>query len=122
MYREGGQTVLHSPNRLSAHVSRCMKFCTRFRSPGCAFSNGCRTGCTIRLVSDGPELVSSSPARERNWVPLAIAAAAVVVVAGLVFFMMQRGAGKTPAAPVNPAADPYAANLPISNLQMSESS
>jgi len=53
--------------------------------------------------------------------PLAIAAAAVVVVAALVIFMMQRGAGKTTIAPVNAAPDPYAANLPVSNLQMSES-
>jgi hypothetical protein len=73
-------------------------------------------------VSDGPELISSSPARERNWAPLAIAAGAVVVVAALVIFMMQRGAGKATVAPVNAAADPYAASLPISNLQMSESS
>ncbi len=54
--------------------------------------------------------------------PIAIAAAAVVVIAVIVIVMMQRGAGKTTVAPVNAAADPYAANLPITNLQMSESS
>lgn len=54
--------------------------------------------------------------------PLAIAAAAVVVIAALVIILMERGAGRASVAPVNAAADPYAASLPISNLQMSESS
>ena len=54
--------------------------------------------------------------------PLAIAAAAVVVIAAVVIIMLERGSGRSTVAPVNAAADPYAANLPISNLQMSESS
>jgi hypothetical protein len=72
-------------------------------------------------VSDGPELISSAPPRERNWLPLAIAAGAVIVVAVLVIVMMERGANKASAAPVNASADPYSANLALSNLQMSES-
>ena len=54
--------------------------------------------------------------------PLAIAAAAVLVIAAAVILVLQHGAGRTTVSPVNAAADPYAANLPISNLQMSESS
>jgi Protein of unknown function (DUF2393) len=73
-------------------------------------------------VSDGPELISSSPARERNWMPLVIAAIAVAVIAGIVILVLQHGAGKVTVSPVNAAADPYAASLPISSLQMSESS
>jgi hypothetical protein len=73
-------------------------------------------------VSDGPELISSSPARERNWMPLVIAAAAVAVIAVVVILVLQHSAGKVTVSPVNAAADPYAASLPISNLQMSESS
>jgi hypothetical protein len=73
-------------------------------------------------VSDGPELISSTPVRERNWMPLAIAAIAVVVIAAVVIIMMERGAGRATVAPVNASSDPYAANLSISNLQMSESS
>jgi Protein of unknown function (DUF2393) len=73
-------------------------------------------------VSDGPELISSTPARERNWMPLAIAAAVVVVIAAAVILVMQHGAGRASVAPVNAPTDPYAVNLPISNLQMSESS
>lgn len=79
-------------------------------------------GCKIRVVSDGPELIKSSPARERNWAPLVIAAAAVVIVAVAAILLMERGANKATVAPVNAAADPYAASLAISNLQMSESS
>ncbi len=95
-----------------------MKFCTCFRLLAYSLSNGCK----IRVVSDGPELISSIPTRERNWIPLAIAAAAVVLIAVVVIVMMQRGANKTTVSPVNAAADPYASNLVIANLQMSESS
>ncbi len=54
--------------------------------------------------------------------PLVIAAAAVVVIAAAIIFFMQRGAGHSTVAAVNAPPDPYAASLPISNLQMSESS
>jgi len=54
--------------------------------------------------------------------PLAIAAGAVLVIAVVVILVMERGAGKATVAPVNAPADAYADNLPISNLQMSESS
>jgi Protein of unknown function (DUF2393) len=54
--------------------------------------------------------------------PLAIAAAAVVVIAAVVILSMEHGAGRATVAPVNAPDDPYAANLPISNLEMSESS
>ena len=54
--------------------------------------------------------------------PLVIASAAVVVIAAVVILVMERGAGRSSVAPVNAAADPYAGSLPISNLQMSESS
>ncbi len=54
--------------------------------------------------------------------PLAIAAAAVLVIAAAVLLVMQRGAGRATVSPVNAPADSYAANLPITNLAMSESS
>jgi hypothetical protein len=53
--------------------------------------------------------------------PIIIAAAVVVaIVIGLVVF--GRGKGGPKALPISTPADPYAANLPISNLAMSESS
>jgi hypothetical protein len=58
---------------------------------------------------------------ERNWIPLAIAA--VVVAAILVaIFVFGRGKPTPPATPINASADPYAANLVISDLAMSQSS
>lgn len=78
-------------------------------------------GCKIRLVSDGPELISSTPARERNWLPLVIAAAAVLVVAAVIVLVLEHGKSSATVSPVNAPADPYSANLPVSGLQMSES-
>lgn len=62
-----------------------------------------------------------APPRERNWLPLAIAAAAVLLVGGVVVLMMEHGKKGPTVAPVSAASDPYAASLPITNLQMSES-
>jgi hypothetical protein len=73
-------------------------------------------------VSDGPELISSAPARERNWFPLAIAAGVVLVVAVIAILVLEHGKRTTTVSPVSAASDPYAADLPISGLQMSESS
>jgi len=53
--------------------------------------------------------------------PLAIAAAAVVVIAAVVILILEHGAGRATVAPVNATSDAYAASLPITNLQMSES-
>lgn len=61
-------------------------------------------------------------ARERNWLPLAIAAGVVVVVAVVVVLSLQRGQKGPTVTPVSAAPDAYAASLPISGLVMSESS
>lgn len=53
---------------------------------------------------------------------MVIAAAAVVVVAVIVIVMMERSQTKTTVTPISAALDPYAANLPITNVVMSESS
>jgi len=67
-------------------------------------------------------LTAGGERRERNWVPLGIALALVLVV--VVGGFALRGRPKPPetATPINAAADPYAANLPLSGLAMSESS
>ena len=54
--------------------------------------------------------------------PLAIAAAAVLIVAAIVVFTMERGKGPATVTPISAAPDPYAASLPITNVVMSESS
>jgi hypothetical protein len=54
--------------------------------------------------------------------PLAIAAAAVLIVAAIVVFTMERGKGAATVTPISAAVDPYATSLPITNVVMSESS
>jgi len=73
-------------------------------------------------VNTGPELVPKLESRERNWLPMAIAAAAVVLVAVVVIFALEHGKGGAKVTPISAAADPYAASLPITGLVMSESS
>jgi hypothetical protein len=72
-------------------------------------------------VSDGPELISSAQTKERNWIPLAIAAAAVLAVAATVVLVLEHGKAGAGVAPVTAAADPYSDSLSISGLAMSES-
>lgn len=72
-------------------------------------------------MSNGPELISASETHERNWLPLVIAAVAVLLAAGAVVAVLEHGKRTPTVAPVSAAADPYALDLPISGLQMSES-
>jgi hypothetical protein len=53
--------------------------------------------------------------------PIAIAAAVIVAVV-IALVLLNRGNSGPKALPVSTPTDPYAANLPISNLAMSESS
>jgi len=73
-------------------------------------------------MSTGPQLIRPVEAEKRNWLPLVIAAAIVLAVAaGLVLFY-EHGKSAPTVTPISAALDPYAANLPINNLHMSESS
>ena len=72
-------------------------------------------------MSTGPQLIRPAEAQERNWLPIAVAAAIVIaVVIGLVVIY---GLGKhgPQVMPTSTTADPYASSLPISQLAMSES-
>jgi hypothetical protein len=73
-------------------------------------------------VSSGPQLslVPPNPARERNWFPLALAAAIVLIGAAVVILVLEHGKSPNTVTPISAAADPYAANLPITNLAMSQ--
>jgi hypothetical protein len=74
-------------------------------------------------VGTGPEieLVPRVETRERNWLPLAIAAGVVVVIAVALVLLLEHGRKPAAVTPVSAAPDPYAASLPISGLVMSES-
>jgi hypothetical protein len=68
------------------------------------------------------ELARSTERQERNWLPLAIAAGVVVLIAAVVIMVLQHGRKPATVTPVSAAPDPYAASLPVSGLVMSESS
>jgi hypothetical protein len=78
--------------------------------------------CTISLVSTGPQLVRPPAAQERNWLPLIVAVAVVLVIGGGLVLFYQHQKAAPAVTPVSAALDPYAANLVISNLSMSEAS
>jgi hypothetical protein len=73
-------------------------------------------------VSTGPELIRTAEPRERNWLAIAIAAGVLVLVAIVAVIVTERGNKTATVAPVSAAADPYSANLPITDEKMSESS
>ncbi len=77
-------------------------------------------------MSSGPQLIpnASRPAesQDRNWLPLIIAAAVVLVVAGVLVYVFEHGKRTQTVTPISAAPDAYAASLPLSGLAMSESS
>jgi hypothetical protein len=80
-----------------------------------------RIGCTIALVSTGPQLIRPQAAQERNWLPVIAAAVIVAAVAIALVLFYAHGKSAPTVTPISAALDPYANNLPISNLHMSES-
>jgi len=74
-------------------------------------------------VSTGPNLnlTLHEEKQERNWLPLAIAAGVVVVVAAVVILSLQHGRKGPVVTPISATPDAYAASLPVSELVMSES-
>ncbi len=81
-------------------------------------------GCRILDVSIGPELVPSQEKEERNWLPWAVAAGVVLSVAVLAILILEHGGARgkveTAIMPISAPLDPYASNLSLSNLAMSE--
>jgi hypothetical protein len=59
---------------------------------------------------------------ERGWLPVALAAAIVLAVAGGLVFIFEHGKSEPVVTPISAATDPYASDLTIGNLAMSESS
>jgi hypothetical protein len=68
------------------------------------------------------ELVRPAELRERNWLPVAIAVAVVLIGGAVAVFVLEHGKPTTTVTPISAAADGYSANLPITGLAMSESS
>ena len=76
-------------------------------------------------MSTGPVLVPSAGKEPRNWLPLAVAAGIVLVVAGVAFWSLEhqsaRQKGAAAVTPISAPQDPYAASLAVTRLAMSES-
>jgi hypothetical protein len=74
-------------------------------------------------VSLGPELVPSSAEKEkRNWLPVGLAAGVVVVAVVLTVLSLEHAnsRGKTTVTPIFAPLDPYAQNLALTRVAMSE--
>ncbi len=61
-------------------------------------------------------------AEDRNWLPVIVAVAIVLAVAIGTIFVLGHGKKGPTVTPISAPTDPYAGNLTISGLQMSESS
>lgn len=72
-------------------------------------------------MSTGLNLVPRPETPERNWLPLIIAAAVVLIAAAIGIVVLEHGKSAPAVTPITAAVDPYAASLPITNLAMSES-
>jgi hypothetical protein len=73
-------------------------------------------------VSTPPEVIPIREKEERNWLPMAVAAAVVfsIVAVGLLL-SLNDVRGKSAVAPINAPLDPYANSLTLTGLVMSES-
>jgi len=80
-------------------------------------------GGKISFVSFGLQLAPPTQPSGRNWLPLAIAVAVVVIAGAALFVIFSRG-GKSSSGvtPANAPLAPYATNLKISGVAMSRSS
>lgn len=67
------------------------------------------------------QLIRPAEAEKRNWLPVIVALAIVLVIAVGLVLIYGHGKSAPAATPITAALDPYAGNLPISNLEMSES-
>jgi hypothetical protein len=67
------------------------------------------------------QLVPSANTGERNWLPLVIAAAVVLLTAAVLILVLEHRKPSAQVTPISAATDPYAASLPLTGLVMSES-
>src|SRR5580658_2498526 len=74
----------------------------------------------MKDVSPDLNLVRTAETRERNWLPMAVAAAIVLAVAAVAFLFLEHGKPTSTVTPISAAPDAYAASLPITGLAMSE--
>jgi hypothetical protein len=73
-------------------------------------------------VSSTPDLDlgPSHQTRERNWLPLVVAAAVVLIGAAVLVLVLEHSKPTAKVTPISAVPDAYASSLPIGNLAMSE--
>lgn len=73
-------------------------------------------------MSTGPQFTPSAEPQRRNWLPLIVAASAIVIVGVVLLFSFPHRNVSDQVTSVSAPLDPYATNLKIGNLAMSYSS
>lgn len=73
------------------------------------------------MTDQDPQLIPPAEPSERNWIPMAIAAAVVLLLAVAVILFLEHHRPALTVTPITAPTDPYAANLAISQVAMSES-
>jgi hypothetical protein len=68
-----------------------------------------------------PAFAMRQEPRERNWLPIVIAAVVVLVAAAIVVLVLEHGRPAATVTAISATPDAYAASLPITGLVMSES-
>jgi hypothetical protein len=76
----------------------------------------------IQREDAGPRLGAPFEKQERNWLPMAISAGVIVLLAAALVLVLEHGNGGSRVTPISAPADPYASNLSLTGLAMSESS
>jgi hypothetical protein len=78
----------------------------------------------ISMTDSVPDLIASQQKEERNWLPLIVAAAVVLLVAGGAILSLEHrhARDKVGVTPISAPLDPYASSLALTQLAMSESS
>jgi hypothetical protein len=72
-------------------------------------------------TSAGPRIGLPAETPERNWLPMAIAAAVVLVAVAVLVLVLEHGRGGVKVTPISAPLDGYAPSLPLTALVMSES-
>ncbi len=72
------------------------------------------------MTDHDPQLILAPESKERNWLPVAVAASVVLLI--VVVLVLGHRKPTATITPISAAPDPYAASLPITRLVMSESS
>jgi hypothetical protein len=114
-------------NVTNRSITNTAQFYTIFQNNGKFFVEWCKISLVapeISMTDAVPKLAHAQDKEERNWLPLAMAAAVVLLVAGgAILGLEHRSArGKLGVMPISAPLDPYAGSLALTRLALSESS